>query len=105
MIKIHSNFDYEKEYTDSITGLKGKLVAITKWNHGCVRVALQPKIKEDGTVPDAVWVDEPQIEGYIQPNLYNAESDAKPYEKKEKFIDKVLGGPRPNQKHYPDPKR
>lgn len=64
MIKIESNFDYGEEVKDSVTGVKGRIVAITKWKNGCIRIAIQSKIKEDGVIPEAVWLDEMDIVGF-----------------------------------------
>ena len=61
MITLESNLTYGEEVVDSISGLKGKVVAITKWQHGCVRAALQSPVDKDGKMPDAVWIDEPQL--------------------------------------------
>ena len=84
--KIETNVEFGKKYQDKNTGLIGVAVSISKWQYGCIRIALQPKVKEDGTVPDAVWVDE---EALIDVDV----------------IDKNTGGPTPNPKNYSNPVR
>jgi hypothetical protein len=85
---IESNIEYGKEYVDSVTGLKGVAVAITKFQYGCVRIALQPKVKDDGEgkVPELCWFDEESLIG-VEP------------------IKESTGGPTPNPKQSPNPKR
>ena len=83
---IETEVIYGKEYTDSVTGFVGKAVAITKWQHGCIRISLQAKATKDGAVPDAVWFDEESLKGV-------------------KSIVKKPGGPRPSPQMNPDPSR
>ena len=74
---------------DTITGLEGIVVAKTKWLHGCVRITIQPKVGEDGKVPDNYSFDEPQAE------IIEDTPEKKP--KKKKFGDR----PSPSQKLGP----
>lgn len=47
---------------DTISGFKGIAIARAEWLHGCARIAVQPKTKKEAeTIPDAQWVDEPQL--------------------------------------------
>jgi hypothetical protein len=46
---------------DSITGLKGVVVAETQWLHGCRRLTLQPTGLKDGKPMDGITFDEPQL--------------------------------------------
>lgn len=50
------------EVKDTITGFRGTVIARTVWLHGCIRITVQPKAKDDGTQPDGVCIDEPQLE-------------------------------------------
>ena len=61
--KIETEIEYGKMYQDVNTGLIGIAMTITKWQYGCIRVGLQQKMKDDGTIPDAVWVDEYALKG------------------------------------------
>ncbi len=45
---------------DSITGLEGIVVAISKSAHNCDRVGIQVREVKEGKIPDAVWFDLPQ---------------------------------------------
>lgn len=82
---IKTKVDIGKECKDTVTGLQGIAIAISKWQFGCIRIALQPPAK-DGKVPDAVWCDEESIEG-VKPTKEST------------------GGPTSNPKHNPDPLR
>lgn len=46
---------------DTITGLTGTVVGYTTWVTGCDTVQLQPRAKEDGTIPDSRNVDVPSV--------------------------------------------
>jgi len=50
------------EVKHSITGVKGIATARTHYLSGCDRITVQPKVKKDGTLPDALMFDEPEIE-------------------------------------------
>ena len=47
---------------DIVTGFSGICVGITQWLNGCRRVAIQPKIGDDGKLVEPLWFDEQQIE-------------------------------------------
>ena len=53
MTKIETKVTFGKLYTDKSSGFKGVAVAISKWQFGCIRVALQPKVGKDGKKPEA----------------------------------------------------
>jgi len=86
MVKIESKVDFGVVYEDAITGMKGKAVGVAIHQYGCIRIAIQPRVREDGIVPDPVWMDEEQL------------IDIEPVEIK-------TGGPAPNPKRRIDPKR
>lgn len=46
---------------DSITGFEGVVIGETRWIHGCVRFALQPKGLKDGKPVEFISFDEPQL--------------------------------------------
>lgn len=52
---------------DKVTGVKGVAVGKSEWLTGCNTYAIQPPVKEDGTVPDPYWVDEARIEVIEEP--------------------------------------
>ena len=83
-IIIETNIEYGKTYKDSISGFKGKVVAISKYQFGCIRIALMPPAK-DGKLEEIQWFDEEAIEGIERKNLFK-------------------GGPTPKPKQNPDPK-
>lgn len=47
---------------DTLSGVKGTVIARTEWLYGCVRVTVQPQGEKDGIPFDAFVVDEPQVE-------------------------------------------
>jgi len=51
-----------KQVVDSITGLQGTVTAYTVWLNGCVRVCITPRVKEDGTLAEDLWVDYQQAQ-------------------------------------------
>ena len=83
-IIIETNVEYGKTYKDSVSGFVGKVIAISKFQFGCIRIALMPPAK-DGKLEEIQWFDEQAIEN-IKPKK------------------KLLGGPTPNPKQNPDPK-
>ena len=85
-MKIESCVEFGKEYESKVSGAKGACIAVTKWQYGCIRVALQPRIDKDGKVPEQIWVDAPELIG-VEPQ------GAEP------------GGPRPASMRNSDPPR
>lgn len=81
---IKTDVEFGKEYEDIVTGFKGVAVAVSKFQFGCVRIGLQPKVLEMGKKPEAEWFDEESL-------------------KKMKPVKKSPGGPTPAPKSNPDP--
>lgn len=46
---------------DNVTGLKGIATSRVEYLNGCVRYAVQSKIKKDGEMPDSIYIDEEQL--------------------------------------------
>lgn len=44
-----------------VTGFKGIAIARTAWLHGCDRIVIQPRAKEDGTIIGNESFDEPSV--------------------------------------------
>ena len=42
---------------DEITGVRGRITGVHQFLTGCARVTIQPRIKEDGSVPDTFSAD------------------------------------------------
>jgi len=79
---------------DRISGYQGVLIARTNWLTGCVRYGIQiQKTKEDGSVLDAHWFDEAQLELVPDAQTFDVDSDppAPP------------AGPMPTPTRNPDP--
>jgi hypothetical protein len=45
-----------------VTGFEGVVVTVYEYLHGCMRCEIQPKVKEDGTLPESRVLDAPQLE-------------------------------------------
>ena len=50
-----------EEYRDPVSGFQGIMVAFTQWQHGCVRITLQPKLDKDGKYSDSITFDDPAL--------------------------------------------
>lgn len=50
------------EVKHPITGVKGIVVSITEYVSGCKRMNIQQKVNKDGTLPDGLSFDEPELE-------------------------------------------
>jgi hypothetical protein len=46
---------------DMVTGLKGIVVCVTTWLHGCIRMGVQPEEFKDGKPAEAVYFDQTQL--------------------------------------------
>lgn len=84
MTNIYTRIEFGKKYRDTVTGFEGVCTGIVRHQFGCVRACLQPKAKDDGTIPESVWFDEESLE------------DIKPVEVR-------TGGPMPAPKRAKDP--
>lgn len=47
---------------DPITGLKGIVVCVTTWLHGCIRIGVQPESTKDGKPAEPVYFDQSQLQ-------------------------------------------
>ena len=61
--KIETNVTMGESYKDKVTGFVGKAVAVTKWQFGCIRVALRPVVNKDGEMKEEEWFDEESLKG------------------------------------------
>lgn len=59
--KIETNVIMGKSYEDSVTGFIGKAIAVTKWQFGCIRIALRPAVNKDGEMKEEEWFDEESL--------------------------------------------
>jgi len=50
------------EARDRITGLKGIVVAITRWLNGCNRITIQPQTLHEGKPGDSATFDAEQVD-------------------------------------------
>jgi hypothetical protein len=62
MSTIKTDVEFGRVYRDKVSGFSGVAVAITKWQYGCVRVSLQPKVGDDGKLNSSETFDEGSLE-------------------------------------------
>lgn len=74
--KIETSINLGEEYTDKNSGFTGTAVCISKWEFGCLRIMLQPRVGEDGKLPSTESFDEEALIGHVS-------------------ADNTPGGPRP----------
>ena len=74
-----------------VSGIVGIVVARTEWISGCWRMTIQPRAKEDGTLPEAVSFDDVEIK-VLEKKAFQKKLNP---EKKKKVGNKLTGGPRP----------
>ena len=82
------------EVKHTITGVKGIVVSKTSYLSGCDRVTVQQKVNKDGTLPDGLSFDEPEVEvikpkkkkennrrvGGWKPTLKARQTNSRPYQ-------------------------
>ena len=87
MIELKTILNWKDEVIDKVTGFKGKVVAVTMYEHGCVRIGVKPQINNPGVMPETEWFDES--------DLINDKD----------VVLKKPGGPMPNPKMQSNSKR
>jgi hypothetical protein len=50
-----------EKVTDRITGFTGVATARAEYLNGCVRIQIEPRVQEDGKLPEAQWIDEQRL--------------------------------------------
>ncbi len=68
----------QQRVKDTITGFEGVITARTEYLNGCVQYCVKPtKLKENGSMKDAEWFDEQQLEKVRRtPTMARAEKKA-----------------------------
>jgi len=54
-------FELGSTVKSDLTGFKGVLTANCIHLNGCNRCYVQPKVDKEGKIPEAYWVDEPEL--------------------------------------------
>ncbi len=63
---------------DQITGFAGTITARTEYLNGCLQYCVKPtKLKKDGTMPEAEWFDEQQLD-LVKPKRAAKKKTTKP---------------------------
>jgi hypothetical protein len=57
------------EVKDKVTGFRGIAIGRSEFLNGCARIGVQAKVGKDGSVKDAVWFDEPQLEIIVEKKI------------------------------------
>lgn len=56
-------FNLRDQVKDELTGFAGIITARTEYLNGCLQYCVKPqKLKKDGTMPEAEWFDEQQLD-------------------------------------------
>lgn len=63
---------------DRITGFAGRCTALMRNVTGCDQAFLQPRLKDDGTLPDGHWFDVTRLEATGEPRIEIAAAAAAP---------------------------
>ena len=50
-----------KQVEDTVTGFCGIVTAVTDYLNGCTRVTVEPRIKDDGSLPEPQYFDVQQV--------------------------------------------
>lgn len=58
---ISHKFRMMDEVADTVTGFKGKVVAIILYATGCIHYGIAPKVDKDGKMPDWQYLDETRL--------------------------------------------
>ena len=52
---------------DSVTGTTGAVIARVDYISGCKSYLVQPRVGDDGNLPESVYIDEPTLERRLPP--------------------------------------
>ncbi len=75
--------EFGSKVRDTITGFEGIVRSYNEWDNGCVKYAVQGRVKDNGKSPEFEWIDAQQLE------------ILEPAPKKEA---KLTGGPMPTER-------
>jgi hypothetical protein len=59
-----------KKVRDTVTGLRGTVIAEITYMNGCVQYQIQPKAVKDGVPAKATWFDKEQVELWPKPKKH-----------------------------------
>lgn len=62
---------------DRITGFRGVVTGYVRYISGCNQALVVPKVKDDGSLPDAIWFDEQRLVDEGMPTV-TLENEAHP---------------------------
>jgi hypothetical protein len=60
-MNIETVFEFGEKVKERNAGLVGVIVAVVKWQNGCVRYVIQPQVVKDGKPAEQVHCDEPDL--------------------------------------------
>lgn len=86
MTDIKHNVEFGRVYRDELTGFEGVATGVTYHITRCTQVCLQPRVKEDKSLPEAYWMDESHL------------VDAETGERVAQFPEETLPEPKPQAK-------
>lgn len=68
-MKAEFRYELGTEVFSDITGFRGIITANTVHLNGCNRCYVQPTVDKDGKIPEAWWIDEPELKIVNEPNV------------------------------------
>lgn len=54
---MSKDIELGRNYEDIVTGYSGMAIGVVHYMTGCSQALLQPRIGEDGKVPESLWFD------------------------------------------------
>ncbi len=54
--------EFGSKVRDTITGFEGIVRSYNEWDNGCVKYAVQGRVKDNGKIPEHEWIDAQQLE-------------------------------------------
>ncbi len=77
---------------DKVTGFVGVVENRASFLYGCDRYCVQPKVGEDGKIPESAMIDEPQLEATGELSVMNPPEDPKMLVGLGSFVDDPIRG-------------
>ena len=57
-MQVSFQVEYNKVYTDTVSGFTGKCIGISAYSTGCSQILLAAKVKDEFSEPVSKWFDE-----------------------------------------------
>lgn len=71
---IESKYAIGDKLRDKVTGAVGIVMVIAKYQTGCLHYGIQQAMREDGKIPEWLWLDESRFE-FIEETEFTVKED------------------------------